>query len=223
MGNLKIFAVHNDPAWLAAVGERPFLQRIQLDELAIGRFQLNQLCESRIFLSDLFDDVGEECDFVGVMSARYNDKYPLPFSRDKALTRLEDLDQLEMTADRVWAADRAELGPESEWTHPAEEGFHNGHKEYVEDLIDRSGFALPKDMIGLWANNFICHVSVFEEFLRAWRRLFHDCFDQYGVDSFRFDVDQDGAKPDVKAAYFYERITTLYFCSRPDLKICQIP
>lgn len=223
MKKFKLFAVHNDPEWLRRVPKRDFIQTVNLDHLEIGDYQLNQLCESRLFLSDLFDELHRQCEYVGVMSARYNNKYPLPFTPDKSRCRLENLDQLKLHPSVVWAADRARLALEDDWVHPAETGFHNGHRKYIEKLIEISGYRLPKRSTGLWANNFICHASVFGQFLEEWRRLFYLCFERYGVDRFDFGRENPDEDESLLAAYFYERITTLYFASQTNLKIMQIP
>ncbi len=223
MKKLLLFAVHNNPKWLDSVPEQDFIQMVNLENLDIGKFQVNQLCESRLFLSDLFDTIETQCEYVGVMSARYNDKYPLPFTPDKPKCRLQNLDQLKLHPSVVWAADRAVLSPYDDWAHPAEFGFHNGHNKYINTLKEISGYQMPERSIGLWANNFICHTSIFMEFLKEWRRLFSLCFERYGVDRFDFVTENPDEDESLLAAYFYERITTLYFCCQPHLKVMQIP
>lgn len=224
MKQLTILVVHNDPRWLTAVKDRPFLKKIDLNDLQVGHFQRNELCESRVYISSVLDDLNRRSEYLGMMSARYNDKYPLPFfSPPRATTRLEGLDLLPLTKNVIWAADVAELSLDGDWTHFAEAGFHRGHMGYVREMMEIAGYDLPQKMRSLWANNFICHTTVMAEFLVEWRRLFYHFYAKYGVDGFDFDVDGAGTHRDVRAAYFYERLTTLYFAHRTNLTIRQIP
>ena len=162
------------------------------------------LGESRAFLID-FSDVDEE--YVGFINARFDQKY---FSLN---TRLETLP---IVARRLLAPGWV-LAP---W--PAVDWLsltavhHPTMMDLVEELHVLHGLEMKQDRVSVWANDFICHRSVFFDWHRFWRRSFDYFIEKYGID---LPFDDHGTDPSRKTAFFLERITTTYFANRPDVRV----
>lgn len=198
---LNIFVLHNDPKFLNQIYDRPYLTKVNLGNLNVGQFQVNELCENRIYLSNLIKTPHE---YIGFASARWNWKY-------KGILHLEDMNLLrnQLRPDTVYIAEETPV----DWKRHSESS-HPGISKFIQELEDLTG--LTAHGRSFWANNFICHRKVFEDFLRFWRKVFYHIHNKYGLN---FDFNIGWGNSDVKPAYLLERITVLYFANRKDLKL----
>lgn len=204
MPKLTIHVVYSNQEVLDRIGDRSHIRKVRLDLLPIGKYQVNELAETRFLLSDIPLD----SEYIGFSSARWNEKYPdnVP---------LEELDQLPLAPDVVWVGFPALAC----WAAFSED-VHPGMLPYLQELHAVSG--LPA-LTGhsFWSNNFICHRQVFADFLAKWRAMFDAMYARHGC-NFKFGNNYARSKlyiPALHPAYFYERLTVLYFANRTDLRM----
>jgi hypothetical protein len=207
---LEVFVVYHDPQTLAGLDDKPFLIRRWLDDLPAGRYSHNSLAESRAYLADL--PYQADAEYVGLATARWNKKYP-------RILGLQDLDKLDLQPNLVYAAEKTKPG----WVGWSDE-CHPGMRRLIYEMAGL--WDLPVECrSSVWANNFICHRSVMHDLMPFWRRTFDFMYQKYGLDP-PFVTEKEAYsryKQHLHPAYLYERITTLYFTNRTDLKVVQIP
>jgi hypothetical protein len=202
---MKVFVLGHREDDLRHVPKKSFLQPVNLGELALPIENTNDLAENRFFLLD--DSYFENCpEYLGVLSTRFNKKYD-------SLVGLDSLDILmpKLRPQTVFAADPTTYRFPNwiSWGHV----YHKTFDIYFKDLASFMGLpAVNKPTF--WANNFICHKSVFLDFIKVFKKA----FEKYGY-NFVMQVDD----PTRTAAYVYERAAMLYFANRSDLEIKRIP
>jgi hypothetical protein len=212
---VKIFILGHNQEVIDRVPDRPYFEKVNLGELPLDRFQNNQLAESRIFLAPFMHRIEQE--YVGFSSARWNDKYAY-----LGTTRIEDMHTLKLLLKptNVIVAQRTDnvngplgsLDPVNWRTHF--EFSHKGITHYLDELAKVSGINNLNP--SFWANNFICHRSVFKDFLKHWLDVFFHFYSKYG-----FDYKFEAMDPTRSAAFLLEAITVNYFSSRKDLRIVE--
>jgi len=183
------------------VADLPYLEPVNLDDLNLD----NRLAESRIFLSNLPDQV--TTDYIGFATYRWNEKFP----KLRPILPLEKLWKLPLAKNVVWAPVLAEG-----WV-ALSESYHPGMTKYLEEAASYSNMSLTQGH-GMWCNNFICHKSVYKEFQQFFRHMFDFFFEKYGYSMDFGDIDEKR-----RVAYFYERMAILFFSNRTDLEIRAIP
>lgn len=209
LGTLRVFVHWHEDEMLRKVRKRTYLQTVNLAELEIGEFQQNMLAENRVFLAEYLWK-GLQTDYIGFMSASWDEKY-------HSLVKLHEIHKLPLAPGTVWCggmSDSADWARESNKHHP-------GMYALLEEMAAVAGMSLSAGPT-ICESNFICHRCVFDDFLAMWRRVFDHFYQKYGYDlpflegcredwrSGRFDRRK-------REAYFYERITMLYFSNRHDL------
>ena len=215
MTSLSIFVLSHDLELLAAVPARPELRRVHLTDLGLeGETADNTLAESRFFLSSRALDVTTE--YVGVVSARYDEKF-VP----RGLVTLEQLAQGVitpfLTPRRVFAP--AITGRDGEWVERSE-AIHPG----MTLLVREASELIPDVDLSrrtLFANSFIAHRDVYQEFVADFRALFATFHERYGLEfphTYRcshcgteLDCGHGRYQRDRHPSYFLERITALWF------------
>lgn len=214
MSNLHIFVPYHDFRVLGGVPQRPWLSRVLLPHLNLSDPSLrdNRLGESRLFLSSLRHPEG--VDRVGVLNARCAQKY-----RGFDWDAVPDLVKSLMTGpEKVLCPWPTVNGWSDDWLAYSE-SVHPG----MTRLIHQNLFQPMEDVCrrpSLWGNDFICHRTVWDEWITYWRQAFNYYHGRYEFDPpFACDPKYDNRKP----ALLYERITTLYFAMRPDLHIVPMP
>lgn len=187
---------------LEAVEMRSYLSPVRLDRLG-----QNELAESRIYLDPGVMDRFEGREYVGLASARWDDKY------EGKSTLLADLHWARgllakdvVLAPDVWGSCWAEVTCRS----------NKGMERMLGELEKFTGMPLEKGPT-FWSNNFICHRDVFSDYVAHFRKVydhFHskydDRFDYVGMDTRR------------TPAFFYEAVTVHYFSNRTDLEITRL-
>lgn len=203
---LKIFINGFQDDHFARVPRTRSFQNVNLSKLAVGEYQDNRLSEHRLFLSqDFIPDEPETSEYIGLLTWRWHQKC-------KHFWPLHNLNQLYLTPDTVWTP-----WPGHNWYRHSLIS-HPGIQPYLEELAAFTG--LKVEGTGLYGNQFICHKSVYFEFLEFFRICFHHFHKKYG---YRYDFwVKDCDKPRLPAV-FYERIACLWFCNQKHLNIKQIP
>lgn len=192
MNNLKIYVCgHNN--LLNYVPDLYFIQKVNLNNLDIGRFQSNQLAESRIFLSD---QIKEPSEYVGFLSQRYRQKWP-------HLASFKKLNQLEYKKETIFYAET----PPLKWKNWFN-GYCPGMDKLFYDMVDYSG--LNPDYYPTVINNcFICHWDIFQEFLVKWKDVFNYIYEKYPPDTMTFET-YDNSR---RAGCLYESLSSLIFAN----------
>jgi hypothetical protein len=205
---VKVFVLGHEESKLELICKRPYLEIINLNNLTLRKqeWQDNRLAESRIFLSEMLGNISTE--YVGFITASCHSKYP-------QMPHLNDIKAIESQLEprTVLAAELAG----HDWPYHSEQ-CHKGMMPLLEELSRESGLKLWTGPT-FWANNFICSIEIFAEFLSFWRRMFGYFYDKYGFDMPYVSEGFDNRR---NAAYFYERFATIFFANRPDLKIAPI-
>jgi hypothetical protein len=220
--SLSIFVLSHDDALLAAVPARSELRRVDLRDLGLaGELATNSLAECRFFLSERALDVTTE--YVGVLSARHDEKYA-----PSGVLTLEQLAQGAITPylrpRRVFAP--LITGPGGQWVEGSDL-VHPGLTALVREAAEQIPGADVSRRTML-ASSFIAHRDVYLEFIAEFRRLFETFHARYGLDFphvYRcsrcgtvFEGGHGRYQRDRHGAYFYERVTALYF-ARPQFEV----
>lgn len=201
---LKIFALAFTDEQFSAIPNVHFMEKVNLSTLNVGEFQNNQLCEHRIYLSDLPNK--SDAEYIGFTTWRWNEKY-------QNILRHENLDQLQLYPNNVYCA---QVAPD--WASYSCL-VHLGMKSYLEELSEYTKLPILYDSVGFWSNNFICHKMVYLEFQHFFRDACSYFHHKYGF-NYKFEIcDKDLNR---HAGAFYERFSSFYFSNRHDLKLVSI-
>lgn len=204
MRPLKIFVCGYTEQQIDGVPPCPHLVPVNLSDMPIGSHQRNSLAESRLLLSDMH--TYHPAEYMGIATWRWHDKC-------RHMMPLADLCRLPLSPRTVYAA-----WPAHDWVKLSELD-HHGIAKYLDEMFTLLP-AYQAGGMGLYANQFICHHSVYDDFIRFFRQIFAYLDTKYGdkYDYYVKSVDQPRSP-----AVLYERIACLYFSQRTDLKIVQIP
>lgn len=181
----------------------PWVVPINLSALPVGELQSNQLCEHRIYFTDLPEQ--SDADYVGFVTWRWFDKF-------SHLMPISEFDRLPLSENVIWVGEKA-IGWYNNTT-----AYHWGIEKYMTELIDISG--LHPKLFGFWSNQFICHKSVYLEWKEWFMEIFLYFHEKYG---FNYDFYIKEADRNRHAGAFYERFSSLYFGNRSELEMKQIP
>ena len=181
--------------------------KVYLNDLHKGtRHNSNLYGEGRMLLMSSFD----LADVVGFANARWNSKYAHLATRLEHFTNYADL----VTPTTVYAPWTCKSG----WlSHTLQ--VHPTMKNLLDELSEFAGIPLRDDSPTLWANDLVASREVIESWLAFWRKCFMHFDGKYGALLPMAYYNMDPARG---PAYFYERVSALYFASRSDLNIIQI-
>jgi len=196
--NFKIFVLGHEPF---EIKNKPFLSKVNLNEINTDIYSDNQLAESRIFFSDL--PLQNNVEYLGFATSQWNNKF-------NHLCKLENLHLLKkyLEPNVVWCPYKSKVhwSITSEWDHP-------GMFPLLYELSDLTQMNLEKE--SFYCNCFICHKSVYMDFVVYFKEVFNYFYKKY-----KFNlpfIDQIPEHAPRHAAFFYERVTMLYFANRKDL------
>lgn len=196
--NFKIFVLGHDSF---EISNSSFLTKINLNEINTGIYSDNQLAESRIFFNDL--PLQQNVDYLGFATYQWNKKF-------KNSCKVENLYLLEkhLKPNIVWCPCKSKVhwSITSEWDHP-------GMFALLYELSDLMQMNLEKE--SFYCNCFICHKDVYLDFICYFKEAFGYFYKKY-----KFNLPFIDQKPEDAlrhAAFFYERVTMLYFANRKDL------
>jgi hypothetical protein len=208
---IKIFVLGHSDESFKNIPNKPHLQKINLSNLLLPIPNTNDLAENRFFLLD--ESFFKDCpDYIGVLSSSYESKY-------QNLIGLENLVDI-----------AAKISPKIIYAPSPTAHFNNGKwVEWSEHYHGNNMLLLMKEITSLynvrlenkptfWANNFICHKSVFLDFIAYFKIIFEYMHEKY---KYNFDIRVDDKSR--IAAYVYERVSMIYFSRRNDLEIIRIP
>lgn len=200
---LKVYVTYFQHEQLHRISNAAHLTPVNLSSIPIGELQDNRLSEHRLFLSDIW--ANEQCAFLGNLTWRW-------FQKNRHMTSLENIWQLERTPNVVWAA-----WPDINWYRKSCID-HPGLQKYLDELLFITG--MSSEGTGVLANQFICNNKVWCDFIIFFRTCFSYFHHKYGFNYQFYVKDKDASR---LAAVFYERVSALYFANRHDLIIKQIP
>lgn len=217
--DLTLLVLGHDRERLHWVTELPHIRKVFLPDLDPD----NSLAESRIFQRPWLEYATLAHAYAGLCTHSWNNKYAgqcLP---------LAELDRLERRPDLVWAAS---LGTH-DWLESSER-HHPGLGSVLWELVTWLQTwqpRLPADPFRLpsvWSNNLICHRDVLLDLAQFHRRVLPWCLERWGrVPPYEvsYDTSRRGGGPGATRplSFLAELFTVLYFCTRPDLDIRQIP
>lgn len=207
--DLMVFALGHSEESLGFIPDRPWIRKTDLNQLPTCVENKNDMAENRIFLTE--ETYFENCpEYVGVLTWQYDMKYSwlLPYS---------ELDEIlpELSPETAFGAEFSPLHI-SEWVDYTI-SYHKTIREYLDDLAHFAGLPLHNSP-SFWANNFICHKSVFFDYIRLFKRVHAKMQEKHG-NKFAYYAEDQRRVP----AYLYERLTMLYFSNRFDLTLKVIP
>jgi hypothetical protein len=186
------------------------IEKINLNTLELPIENTNDLAENRIFLAN------DNCfcpnsNYLGVLSSRYEEKYP-------NLIRLNNLSLIKkkIEPNKVLVAAPTKEFNQGKWIEWSEY-YHGPIRKYLDELASIMGLPLVNNE-SFWANNFICHRSIFFDFLKVFKKTFLEMHKRHGY-LMNFKTDD----PSRASAYLYERVSMIYFSNRTDLIIEKLP
>ncbi|RTK94079.1 MAG: hypothetical protein EKK64_09235 [Neisseriaceae bacterium] len=203
MEKLKIYLCGHDNL-VRRYPNYPHFQYVNLDKLNIGKYQLNQLSESRIFLSDL--DLS--CEYIGFLSLNYNIKFTspnLPATKKEGqpvLPMFKHLHKIELKKDILHCCVISQPVCK-EWF----KDYFPGILPYLNDIENFSKLSL-NSFPSILSNSFVCHVEVFKEFLSVWRPIFDYAWENYNLNDLA-DRIKGHADRRRAAGYLFEAISVL--------------
>jgi hypothetical protein len=219
--SLSLFVLSHDPSILAALPDSDHLIKVNLEELDIPEeFKGQSLSENRFFLSKLCDDV--KSDYVGVVSGRYEARYPYA----------PTLEQLSEVADGLkpgeyftpWARTLRDESELELWVN-TQDGVHPGMASVLNTLFEFRELERVGAVFG--GNQFILPRAEWQKFVHHWRSSFEDSIKTWGKDiPFSYRCWNCGSfKPEGFHTYgpkrhlgfLGERITALFFAMHGDL------
>ncbi len=222
---LKLFVLYHCQQYLNNTPDIEHAQKINLTKLKTPH-RSNMLGEGRAFLDDL-DTEGAE--YIGVINARWNHKYTHQFAYKLKTTftdipnhALEAIDIGTLSKTSViapWTTDAPILNLNNNW-YDFTLGIHPTMSRLLSELVSVTKFDPRNGRRSFWANDFICHRLVYLEFVKYWRRIFAHFHGRYG---YLLPMSSWGIDTCRAPAYFYERVSTLYWANRLDLTVVPIP
>lgn len=206
---LKIFVLGHQELQLSKIADHELIEKTNLCYLDLPIENNNHIAENRFFLVDQkkFNDCP---DYIGVLSANYDNKYP-------HLISLGSMERLvpKLKENIVFAASPTETFCEGKWVDYSYK-YHVTFEKYLEDMAKTFSLKLDNQPT-FWANNFICHKKVFLDFLVFFKTVFKYMHEKYAY-TYQMKVDDTSRV----SAYVYERVSMLYFANRSDLEIRRI-
>jgi len=204
------------------------LSQLRIPEQYLG----NQLAESRIFLSDILERSLTEYEYIGIIPARWNARFP-EYELNSAVTTL-----LHARNNNVVVAPMASTlrsrNSISTWIRH-NDLFHPGISRYLNDIQDSStnnqyvGKAFEYQPVAILSNTFLIHSSIFQNLLQFWRENF---FQFLSSDFPKYDftyrcricgfISSDGVgrfDNSRHSGFLGERLTSLFFLSKENLKV----
>lgn len=199
---LTLLVLGRDYEKLAGAKAVPCGRVIYLPELDPA----NDLAENRIFHSDVL--LRYKTPYVGLCTESWNKKY------QKKCWPLEKLHLLPMSPKVVWAAYYA-----APWWSEESEVAHPGILAIMQELSMSWDMQLRSR--SLWSNNFIAHRDVVLELTEFHRWAMPLVLERWGWMPPYSTEQQDGKVR--KMSYLAERLSMMWFATRTDLDIVQIP
>jgi hypothetical protein len=227
--NVRIFVVTHDPKLLDEIPDIPILQKTLLGELEIDqKYQGQNLAESRFLVSD--DLLSGDYDFRGFVSARWDHRFPRWPKLSEIGTLFEGLTLPEHQ--RSFFAPislRLTKSQVQSWLE-IQDLLHPGMKGLMDQLIEFHSISFKRKVTYnlVMGNNFVIHSEVAEDFLAFWQESLVFLESAYGLDfPFKYRCHKCGVASEDgidrwtrvrHAGFLLERVSALFFLSRPDLK-----
>jgi hypothetical protein len=220
--SLSLFVLSHDPGILAGLPDAEHIVKVNLEELDIPeQFKGQSLSENRFFLSSHCDNV--TTDFVGVVSGRYEERYPFA----------PGLDQLDAVASQLkpgeyftpWARTLRNKSELELWVN-TQDGVHPGMASVLNKLFEYSELNSVGTVFG--GNQLILPRAEWDQFVQHWRTSFEKSIQNWGKEiPFSYRCWNCGSfkpngfhtyGPKRHLGFLGERITALFFAMHAELK-----
>lgn len=221
---LNLFVLYHNQGKLDSIPNLDCAQKVNVATINVP-YRSNMIGEGRAFLADLDT---KSAQYVGVVNARWDHKYD-QFDH-KLQTKLADLPAYvercvtdgtmnPRTVHAPWTTDSPMLDIKNEW-YEFTLKIHPTMEKLLRELQRFTGMEMSNKRRTFWANDFICHRLAYFDFIEFWRRCFRHFHSKYG---YLLPMSTYGVDTCRYAAYFYERVSALYWANRTDLEVVPIP
>lgn len=228
MDQVKLFVVSHDPRQLDEIKNRDSITLINLSALDLDkRISGNELAENRLFLARIDYEAAQ---VIGCVSARWEERFPKYPTLQNLPERISQLKGGEVLAPQGLVLTNSEF---VKWVRN-QDAVHPGMSAVMMDVIEfmKIDVSLRIQRRIVMGNNFVCSKDLFNDFLQFWREGFNYIDSKYGFEipfTYRCPkcglVDEEAIWRWTKArhpAFFYERLTAIFFASRPDVSLLKI-
>ena len=210
------------------IPQAPILRKVLLTELEIPqRYRGETLAESRFLIGNHFLD--GTFDFRGFVSARWDQRFPKWPKLSEIEVLFKNLN-METSSRTIFAPNckRLSASQVALWLK-SQDTFHPGMTALVEELIEFNKISFVKSGTYnlVMGNNFILPTEIAEDFLKFWHESFSYLERKHGLDfpfeyrchkcGFNSAQGVDRWSRERHAGFLLERLSALYFLSRPEL------
>lgn len=164
--SLEIFALGHQKEQLTPFESHPWISPVDLNAVDCGVFQNNLLAEFRFYMGPRPKILAE---YVGVMTARWNDKY------QHKLNKIETLNNLNLSPGTIWCS-HLEHHNWKQWV------YQFGGKELMKQLQTQFNMQVESDIWFVWSGNYIMHKNDFYQFFDWMQQAIASVYDQYKWD-----------------------------------------
>lgn len=225
--DFRINVVSHDQFLLESIPDRPFLSKILLTDLNLPlELRGESLAESRFLVTNNLVEGNQG--FIGFISARWNQRFP-------DWPSIENLDQLfaatlpPQSNQFIAPIGFKFTGRQVENWLKIQDLLHPGIEELIRELIGYHNISFHERQLYnlVMGNNFFVSKACGEELLSFWQESFAYLFGKYQLNfPYKYRCHRCGAQSekgigrwtDVRhAGFMMERVTALFFLSRPDL------
>lgn len=206
--SLCIYVLSHEDDVLARVPNKYFIQEVALHKLPCDVFQDNRLAEFRFYVGlDYKRPFPPLADYVGVMTARWDEKY------SHKVMRLETMNSLSFDPETVWVSHI----DKPQWERWISQ--FDGEK-IIREIEEYNGLKRKHDANFIWSGNYICHRRVYREIANFLNDNINWIYEKYGLDV-PFEH-PDEAERKRNFAFLMESVLILYLQNRTDLMFKEI-
>jgi hypothetical protein len=222
---LALHVFSHDSRIFHKVPDSPEIVKILLSNLTVDeQFKGEQLAENRFFISKESNCIS--ADLIGCVSARWDERFPTYPKLDELHFYAKNLKMHEVIAPQSLILNKSQF---TSWLKN-QDAVHPGISKLLHEAINQFSISMEGKSYNLvMGNNFIISSEVYEDFLIFWRQGFEYFHRKYGFRlPFTYRCPRCGFESNNgvgrweesrHAAFFYERLTALFFANRRDLKL----
>ena len=189
---MKLFIVHHSICLLKKTSQKNFIDKVNICKLS------NEKCKDISFGSnkfiyylanniDLIDD-----EFIGIADANWNSKF-------KNVCKIQYLNTIKFKNNTIYSPCISSTWYEDSINIMSET------KKIIDDAMNVNSI-FKKNNVSIMSSNFICHKDIMKKYAMWFKENFEVFFDKYQD---LFDISSKK-----KQAFFYERLTSIYFSNQ---------